>query len=161
MLYTSVVMTTKPNVPGEIFLGNKEYSWRMDWTVNGWLVVATLISAFGDIVFSKVVLQWPLIGRVGLVLGQFLALALWARSLAAWIRGMDELHRRITTAAVLFAVSATFAFIMLWHRLNAAGLFDAIIPGRAGWDIGTVTHAFLLLTFFYFLGHGVLNRRYR
>ena len=55
------------------------------------------------------------------------------------------------------AVAAKLGLKTEWQPAK----FDAIIPGRAGWDIGTVTHAFLLLTFFYFFGHGVLNRRYR
>jgi hypothetical protein len=164
MLYIGFIMTNKPNVPGEIFLGNQEYSLRMDWQVNGWLFVATLISAFCDIIFHHAVMEWPLGWRVGVVLAQFLALALWARSLARWIRGMDEMHSRITTAAILFAVSATFFFLMLWHRLNVAGFFDAIFSRpRAGgsWDIATVGHGFLLLTLFYFVGHSIFNRRYK
>jgi hypothetical protein len=163
MLYTAF-MNIKPNVPGEIFMGEKEYSWRADWKVNGWLFVATLISAFADIIFAHIVRQWPLGWRVGIVCAEFAAIALWARSLTHWICGMDEMHRRITTSAVLFAVSATFFFIMLWHRLDRAGLFDAIFPkpkAGGGWDICTVGHEFLLLTLFYFLGHTVFNRRYK
>jgi hypothetical protein len=158
-------MNSKPNVPGEIFLGTQEYSWRMDWTVNGWLIMATLISAFCDIMFPSMVAAWPLAWRVMLVLAQFSAIALWARSLTRWIRGMDEMHRRITVAAVLFAISATFFVIMLWHRLEAAGLFQALFPSparpHASWDIATVAHGFLLLTLFYFLGHRLFNRRYQ
>ncbi|HEV2694160.1 MAG TPA: hypothetical protein VG347_14795 [Verrucomicrobiae bacterium] len=157
-------MNAKPNVPGEIFLGEKDYSWRADWRVNGWLMVATVISAGCDIIFVHAVKQWPPGGRVGIVLAEFLALALWARNVTHWIRGMDELHRRITTAAVLFAVSATFFCLMLWHRLERAGLFDAILPGSKtgmGWDICTVGHGFLLLTLFYFAGFSFFNRRYK
>lgn len=155
MLYTSFVMNTKPNVPGEIFMGEKEYSWRSDWNVNGWLFVATIISALADIMYPQVVRQWLLGWRVGIVLAEFFAIALWARSLTRWIRGMDELHRRITVSAVLFSVSATFFFLMLWHRLDAAGLFNTafdVPKGGGSWDICTVGHGFLLLTLFYFAG---------
>ncbi|MGO8699295.1 MAG: hypothetical protein ACLQVY_16435 [Limisphaerales bacterium] len=165
MLYIQAMMNQKLNVPGEIFLGNKEYSWRMDWNVNGWLFVATLISSFADIIFQNSVKQWPLGWRVGLVFSQFAALLLWIRCLQQWIRGMDELHRRITVSAVFFAISATFFCVMLWHRLDAAGLFQACFSTRkhpnASWDIATVGHAFLLLTAFYCLGHSVFNRRYK
>lgn len=166
MLYTAPNMNTnlKPNVPGEIFLGEKDYSWRKDWNVNGWLFVATIISALCDIMFSQVTRQWPLGARVGIVCAEFATIALWVRSLTRWIRGMDELHRRITTSAVLFAVGATFFVMMLWHRLDAAGFFDAIFgrPKPGGhWDICTVGHGFLLLTLFYFLGHTIFNRRYK
>jgi hypothetical protein len=164
MLYTHFNMNIKPNVPGEIFMGEKEYSWRADWNVNGWLFVATIISALCDVMFPHAVRQWPLGWRISVVCAEFLAIALWARSLTLWIRGMDEMHRRITVSAVLFAVSATFFFAMLWHRLDRAGLFDAIFPkpkNGGGWDICTVGHEFLLLTLFYFIGHGVFNRRYK
>lgn len=157
-------MKTKPNVPGEIFLGEKDYSLRADWTVNGWLLIATLISAFADIMFPHVVRDWPPASRAGIVIAQFLAIALWARALVRWIRGMDELHRRITGAAVLASLGATFFCLMLWHRLDAAGLFNAAFGSTksgGGWDICTVAHGFLLLTLFYFAGFTAFNRRYQ
>lgn len=164
MLYTTSMMTImnkKPNVPGEIFLGDQDYSWRMDWNVNGWLFVATIISGVCDIMFPHTVQQWALPWHLGIVLAEFLAILLWTRSLARWIRGMDELHRQITVSAVAFAVSATFFFVMIWHRLEVAGVFQAIFPGRKSWDILTVGHCFLLLTLFYFVGQTRFNRRYK
>ena len=119
------------------------------------------VRAEGD---GVLVQAWPLGWRVGIVAAQFAAIALWARTLVRWIRGMDELHRRITATAALFATSATFFFLMLWHRLDAAGLFNAIFPSlKSGgsWDICTVGHGFLLLTLFYFVSHSVFNRRYK
>lgn len=145
-------------------MGQKEYSWRADWMVNGWLLVATLISGFCDIMFPHATRQWPPALRVGIVLAQFIAIALWARALARWIRGMDELHRRITTSAILFSISATFFFLMLWHRLDATGFFNSIFgaPKSGGsWDICTVSHGFLLLTLFYFISFSAFNRRYK
>src|SRR4030095_10049494 len=164
MLYIVFIMKNKPTVPSEICLGEKEYSWRADWSVNGWLFAATLISALADIVFPHVVRQWPLGWRVGIVVGEFLAIALWAQDLVRWIRGMDEMHRRITVSAVLFSISTTFFLLMLWHRLDAAGLFNTIFPmpkGGGSWDICTVGHGFLLLTLFYFAGFSFFNRRYK
>ena len=164
MLYI-VSMNTKPNVPDEIWLGKKEYSARTDWRVNGWLFVAAIISGVSDIVFPHVVRQWPVAARALIALIPFVALLLWVRSLTRWIRGMDELHRRITVAATFFSVSATFFFVVLWHRLERAGVFQAIFPrgddSAVGWDIGTVGHIFLLMTFCYFLSYRIFNRRYQ
>ena len=163
MLYSGD-MNEKLNVPAEIFMGDKDYSWRADWRVNGWLFVATIVSGVADIMFPHVVKQWPLGLRVGIVAIQFLTIALWVRALVRWIRGMDELHRRITTSAALFSVSATFFVLMLWHRLDAAGLFNSIFGapnGGGSWDICTVGHGFLLLTLFYFGSFSVFNRRYK
>ena len=164
ILYIVIIMNSRPNIPNEIYWG-KEYSLRMDQKVNGWLIVATIISAFADIMFPHVVRQWPLGWRVGIVLAEFIAIALWARALTHWIRGMDELHRRITTSAILSAVSGTFFFLMLWHRLDRAGLFNALFgppkkPG-VGWDICTVGHGFLLLIIFYAIAQAIFNRRYK
>jgi hypothetical protein len=78
---------------------------------------------------------------------------------------MDEMHRRITMSAVLFSVSAAFFFVMLWHRLDKAGFFQAIFPNsknsNANWDISTLSHVFLLMTLFYFVGFSFFNRRYK
>ena len=158
-------MNKAPNTPDEIWLGKKDYSLWTDWKVNGWLFLATIISGICDILFPRQVGQWPLVLRAVVAVVPFLALLLWARSLAQWVRGMDELHRRITLAAILFTTSATFFFVMAWHRLDKAGVFQAIFPaGRnpdASWDIATVGHMFLLMTLFYFCSYAVFNRRYR
>jgi hypothetical protein len=162
MLYT-LFMNNRPNLPDEIWLGKKDYSAWVDWKVNGWLFVATIIAGVSDIMFPHEVKQWHIAVRTLVALIPFLALLLWVRSLARWIRGMDELHRRITLAAILFTVSATFFFVTLWHRVDKAGVFQAISPkySDASWDIGTVGHIFLLMTFFYFLGYRTFNRRYQ
>ena len=164
MLYSGR-MNTKPNLPDEIWLGKKEYSAWTDWRVNGWLFVATIISGLSDIMFPHAVRGWPTVLRALVALAPFAALLLWARCLARWIRGMDELHRRITVAATFFTVSVTFFFVVLWHRLDKAGVFQAIFPSGnvsdATWDVGTVGHIFLLMTFCYFLGHRIFNRRYQ
>ena len=158
-------MQKKLNTPDEIWLGKKEYSFWTDWKVNGWLFVATFVSCASDIMFPGQVREWPMALRGLVTVAPFIALLLWVRSLARWIGGMDELHRRITVAAILFTVSATFFVVMLWHRLARAGVWDAVFsPGGravASWDIVTIGHVFLLLTFCYFLGYRIFNRRYQ
>lgn len=156
-------MNAKPNLPDEIWLGRREYSAWTDFRVNGWLFVATIISGVSDIMFPHVVGQWRVGVRTLIAVIPFVALLLWMRTLSRWIRGMDELHRRITVAAVLFTVSTTFFFVVLWQRLDKAGLFRTFFPSSASasWDIGTVGHIFLLMTFCYFLGYRILNRRFQ
>jgi hypothetical protein len=163
MLYTAL-MSSKPHVPDEICLGKKEYSLRTDWKVNGWLFAATIVSATSDILFPHQVRQWNIGLRTVVALIPFVAIPLWVRSLTHWIGGMDELHRRITGAAILFSTAATFFFILLWHRLERAGMFQALFPGASpegSWDIATAGHSFLLLTLFYFAGYSIFNRRYK
>ena len=124
-------------------------------------MVAVLISVASDFFYPHQVNQLNVALRTLVALAPFFAILLWVRDLAQWIRGMDELHRRITLAAVLFAVSMTFFFVLLWHRLEVAGFFESVCPGRKSWDIGTVGHVFLLMTLFYILGHSIFNRRYK
>jgi uncharacterized protein YacL len=153
-------MNNRPNFPEEIFVGKKGYSCRTDWQVNRWLFAATIVSCLADSVFRHAIEQWHIARRSIVASVPFFMILLWIRDVTRWIRGMDELHRRITLAAVLFAVTGTFFLVMLCHRLNAAGLFDAIFPTHARWDLGMVGDVVLLLTFFYFLGHTLFNRRY-
>jgi hypothetical protein len=164
MLY-SAGMNSKLNTPDEIWFGRKEYSIWTDWKVNGWLFAATIISAACDIVFRTKVSQWALSWRVIAAMLPFLAILFWVRSLVRWVGGMDELHRRITLAAICFTTGATFFFVLAWHRLDKAGLFQAIFANggsaESNWDIVTLGHVFLLLTFFYFLGYRIFNRRYQ
>jgi len=56
--------------------------------------------------------------RIVVALAPFLAILLWVRNWFRWIRGLNELHRRITVAATFFATSASFILVMIWHRLG-------------------------------------------
>jgi hypothetical protein len=149
---------SKPHHPDEIWLGKKEYSLRRDWKVNGWLLAGALVSAASDILFPRVVQDWPMALRAVVAVAPFLAVLFWARSLAAWVRGMDELHRRIVQAAILSATASVFFFVTLWHRLGQV-LFEDRSAQR--YDVGTVGHIFLLLTIAYFLGYRFFSRRYQ
>jgi hypothetical protein len=150
----------KPNVPDEIWLGRGDYSFWTDWKVNGWVWLATLIAAANDILFRSWMKQLPSPLPLIITVLPFLAILLWMRSVGRWVRGMDELHLRITLLAMLFATSATFFIALLWHRLREAGAFAAW-PRAVEFDPLTITHVFLLMTFFYFLGNHVFTRRYQ
>jgi hypothetical protein len=104
---------------------------------------------------------WPVGWQVLVALVPFVAILLWARSLLRWVRGMDELHQRITLSTILFSTGASFFAVMLWNRLVSAGVFGMVAAKEgASWGIGTVAHVFLLLLFFYILGSRIFNRRY-
>src|SRR5450432_2102847 len=97
MLYTASTMNNKPNIPDEIFLGgSKQNSLRTDLRVNGWMLLAIFMSAASDFFFQNQIKRLDVTLRTLIAVAPFFAIALWARSLAQWIRGMDELHRRIT-----------------------------------------------------------------
>lgn len=164
MLYIGFIMNSKLSFPEEVIPG-KNYSFWADMKVNGWLCVAALMWGASDIIFVHQVSHFDWALRTIVALAPFVVIPLWVRDVARWVRGMDELHQRLTLSAILFAVSLTFFFVLLWHRLEKAGFFQSIFPAgknlEASWDICTVGHVILLLALSYFLGHAIFNRRYK
>jgi hypothetical protein len=157
MLYSGGM--NKINVPEQIDFRNKEYSFREDMKVNGWMLVALVISVASEICSDQVKTWFPP-WRAVLAIAPFPALLIWVRDLTRWIRGMDELHQRITVATSLFAVSATLFVVTLWNILAAAGIWQHFFQNfffapKSVWMI------LGFITIFYFQGYRIFNRRYR
>src|ERR1035438_9505292 len=118
-------MNNKPNIPEEVIPG-KNYSFWTDMKVNSWIIVALFTSFVTDMLLHSNVPRmlhiheqdspvlfgflhphaenWPVAMRVIIELLPLLMCVLWVRNIARWIRGMDELHRRIMLETLLFAV---------------------------------------------------------
>jgi hypothetical protein len=189
MLYTGFVMNNKPNDP-EDCINLKKFSWRTDTKVNYWFGVAVVVGLANEILFHTIVppldgvlredfLTWPVGIRLIIESVPLLAGLLWARSMARFIRGTDELHRRITIEAWLIAALATLGFLSIWPLLDAAGISASVY--RATHFHGEFTdkpHFILgfwllldkppgifltlcLLYAFYILGYFILIRRYQ
>jgi len=151
----------RPNLPEELDLlaGKKEYSFRTDLKVNGWGYVAMVISFAGDVLLPRHK-DWPVILRAIIALAPIVPALLWGRIFARWIRGMDELHRRITLEVCLLATTATLFLFTALHPLDKAGVFQAL-GLHAGLDLQTWWGTSWLMVCFYILGSKILNRRYR
>jgi hypothetical protein len=147
-------MNNKPNIPEELAPG-KYYSFRTEVKVNGWCWVAVLISFVNEVCLLPHHKDWPVAIRAVIALVPLVASLLWVRSVAGWIIGMDELHRRITLAACLFATIATLFVITAFHLLVVAGVFSIKFQVTAGFII------IWLVVCFYILGHSIFNRRYK
>ena len=181
MLYTYFVMSNKPNDP-EDCINLKKFSWRTDTKVNYWLFIALATGAANGILFHgppfdgvlrENYLTWPVGMRIIIESVPLLASLLWARSMARFIRGMDELHRRITIEAWLIAALATLVFISIWPMLDAAGISASVywathFPGEdipVLWPLLDKTPSIFvtvwLLNAFYILGYFILIRRYK
>ena len=163
-LYSAFVMKNGPNVPDELIMFDKEFSLWTAWKVCKWWFLAFVISAVCDMIFPEVKRQWPLALRVTVVLAEFLALVLFLFDATRFIRGMDELQRRIALAALFFSVIASFFFFLLWLRLEREGFFNAVFgppPVNGTWGISSVAHACFLLGGFYGLGFLIFKRRYK
>ena len=186
MLYTTSIMNKKPNIPEEVIFGTKQFSYRTDGKVNFWLLFAMVTGAANDLLFHTnppygplhhcYYQDWPVVLRAVVELFPLLASLLWARSMARWIRGMDELHRRTTLEACLFAITWTFFVITAWQHLKHEGILEAIFRSShyflgelaLGFNLAGLTEydfyyplAVTLLCFFFFLSHTIFNRRYK
>ena|ERR1039458_8491093 len=176
MLYTTSIMNNKPNIPEEVIFGTKQFSYRTDGKVNFWLLFAMVTGAANDLLFHTnppygplhhcYYQDWPVVLRAVVELFPLLASLLWARSMARWIRGMDELHRRITLEALLFAAIATLCVLSIWPLLDGAGVSAAILQATNNVHLEALDKPNFPLTLgmlwlFYFLGHAIFNRRYK
>jgi len=142
---------------------DKQFSWRTAWRVARWWFLALVISSICDIIFPEVK-NFPKGVRVAFVFVEFFAVILFCRDAAKWIRAMDELQRRITLELLLFSVSASFCFFLLWLRLEQEGFFEAIFGppiSNHTWAISSIAHACALLGGFFGLGFLIFKRRYK
>ena len=158
--------------------------------MNYWLFIAVVVGLANAIYFYPIgpgfdgvlredFLTWPVGIRLIIESVPLLAGLLWARSVARFIRGMDELHRRVTIEAWLIAALATIVFISIWPMLNAAGISGSVYYAtRFHGEFTDKPHIFLvswmlldrppsifrilcLLYGFYILGYFILIRRYK
>jgi hypothetical protein len=148
------MMSNKVNIPEELAPG-KYYSFQTELKVNGWCWVAIATSFINEVVLLPRHKDLPVAARAVIALIPWLASLLWVRSAARWIRGMDELHRRITLAACLFATSATIFVITALHLLAVAGVLSGKFQAQAGFIV------IWLVVSFYVLGQEIFNRRYK
>lgn len=148
-------MNKKLTVPQEAEPGNELYSFRSDLRINGWSWVAVITSFVGEVMLLPHHKDWPTALRAVVALVPLIAGLLWVRSVLRWVRDMDELHRRITTAATVFATVTTLFVIATSHLLIIAGVLPAYFQATAGFVI------IWLVVCFYLLGRALFNRRYQ
>jgi hypothetical protein len=161
MLYTGF-MNNKPNLPEEIMFG-PSYSLRANLKANTWAFVAMLLSLAGDVLLARHN-DWGASSRAVIAMVPMLVSALWVRDFARWMKGMDELHQRMTLEACLFATVVTLFIVTTWHLLDQAGFFQAyFIPERLNSHLhfNTASFPISLVLAFYFVGYAQINRRYK
>jgi hypothetical protein len=120
-----------------------------------WALVALGFSAFGHWYLRKPDLSIPL--RMIVALAPLIPSFLYARDIARWIRGLDELQRRIQSEAWLFAATGTIFVATSLTLMAGAGLLQGSrLQHGLGWE-GTYALSFLLWA----IGCARANRRYR
>jgi hypothetical protein len=147
-------MNNHLNLPETVRPG-KHYSFRADMKLNAWAFVAVAL-AFASRIVLRQHPDWSLWLRALVALSPLVPGLLYVRSIARWIRGMDELQRRIQLEACLFATIATIFVTLALGLLNAHGIHLPRLMYNLGWE-GT----FASIVFFYFVGNLFINRRYK
>lgn len=98
------------------------------------------------------------------VLAEFAPLVFWAFDVARWIRGLDELQRRITLASLFFALSASLFLLLLWLRLDRVRFFDTVFGKpfmNNTWGIYSVADVYVFLSTFYGSGYLYFKSRHK
>ncbi len=161
MLYTGR-MNAKPNLPEEIMFG-PSYSLRANFKANTWAFVAMILSWAGDLWLARHT-DWGASSRSIIAMIPLLVSVFWVRDFGRWMQGMDELHRRLSLEACLFATVTTLFIVTTWHLLDRAGFFQAyFMPARLhlGSHFRAASFPISLVLAFYFLGYFQISRRYK
>jgi hypothetical protein len=111
----------KPNTIESITPHSGHYSPRKDIQLNGWLAVATATYVV-ELLLLKRNPGWSPIFQSTLALAPMLPGFLYVRSWLRFIRGLDELQRRIQLEAFLFAALGTILVSTVVNTLNANGI---------------------------------------
>jgi hypothetical protein len=145
----------RPILPESVQPG-RHYSFREDMKLNAWAFVAVVVAVSSRIAVHRGG-EWGASLRGLVALSPLLPSLLYVRSIARWIRGMDELQRRIQLEACLFATTATIFVITALNLVSRSGVPQATkIQNGFGWE-----GMFASVIAFFALGTFMINRRYR
>jgi hypothetical protein len=131
------------------------YSFKKDLRLNAWMIVAAAVYV-AILELLKRHPEWSPITRGLLALTPIIPGVLYVRTCLRFIRGMDELQRRIQTEAWLFAALGSLIIGTIINTLNANGV-----------TFGRLTHglslggAFALTFALWLVGTAIANRRYK
>lgn len=153
-------MNNKLNLPEEVL-----YSWRGSLKAGGgWMMLTFLTDLPGNYLIEHHK-DWPLGLRIVVVLIPLMATSLYVRSIARWVRGMDELHRRVVLEGFLFSTVAYLGLAAAWFLLNQAGVWEAIAHVTSlhleRIPFSNCTLIICLTYILYGIGYSFLNRRYQ
>lgn|SRR5690606_31740949 len=143
-----------PNTFESIAPCSGSYSFRRDLRLNAWLLVATVVY-----LVQRYVLHlhpdWAPLPRALIGLTPLVPALFYLRDWVRFIRGMDELQRRIQREAHIFAAWGTLLLGIVLTTLHQHGLVD-ILPHGLGF--GGVLVSVMCL---WLIGVAIANCRYK
>jgi uncharacterized protein YacL len=152
------VGVNKPNQLNTTDLCNPfsgHYSLKRDIKLNAWFVVAAVFYLI-NMMLARRHPEWSVAIRATLALVPLLPGLLYIRSLMRFVRGMDELQRRIQLEAWLFAAIGTILTGIVISTLNSTGVHLGEVEHGLG-----MGRAFIVTFVLWIVGSAVANRRYK
>lgn len=145
----------KPNLMESVEPHSGQYSFKTDLRLNAWLGVATAVY-LAVFTLSQRHPEWSPLVRGLLALTPLIPGMLYVRSWVRFIRGLDEMQRRIQLEAFLFAAMGTVIVGTVINILNAHAV-----------PLGTLTHglgfggALVSMLLFWSVGWACAKCRYQ
>jgi hypothetical protein len=153
MLYSDDM--NKPNTFESVEPFSKQYSCKTDLKLNAWLGVAMVVALVSHYLLREN-RDWSAPLRAAFALSPLVPGLLYVRSCMRFVRGMDELQRRIQLEAMLFATFGTLLVGTIINVLNANGVGWPVL--RDGLGLGG---AFTLMFVLWIVGIVIANCRYK
>ncbi len=145
----------KPNLIESVQPLSGHYSLKKDLRLNAWFMVAAATCLVIDVLLKRHP-EWSPLSRALLTLTPLLPGVLYVRDCLRFIRGMDELQRRIQMEAWLFAALGSLIIGTIINTLNANGVhWGAPEHGLSLWGTFALTFALWLV------GSAIANCRYK
>jgi drug/metabolite transporter (DMT)-like permease len=145
----------KPNTMESVQPCSKQYSFKTDLKLNAWMAVAGVFWVLSlYLIREHPDMESPL--RVAVALSPLAPGLLYVRSCMRFVRGLDELQRRIQLEALLFAALGTLFVGTAINVLNANGGSFGRFPH--GLELGA---AFILMFLLWLVGTVIATRRYK
>ena len=145
----------KPNTFESVQPCSGGYSLKTDLRLNAWLAVATAVYV-AILILSKRHPEWSPLTRGLLMLVPLFPGLLYVRACMSFVRGMDELQRRVQMEAWLFAALGSLIIGTVINTLNANG----VLLGELKYGL-TIGSAFIVTFVLWLVGTIVANRRYK
>ncbi len=134
---------------------SKHYSFKTDLKLNAWLGVAMGVALVGRWLLREHP-EWDSQLRAAVAVAPLVPGLLYVWSCTRFVRGLDELQRRVQLEALLFATLGTLVIGTTINVLNAHGVsFRGL---QHGLEIGG---AFVLLFALWLVGSAIANCRYK
>ncbi len=144
----------KPHVIESVLPCSGQYSFKQDLRLNAWLLVATVAYLAQRFLIAGQP-EWSPLARGLVALTPLLPALLYLRDWVRFVRGLDELQRRVQMEAHLFAAWGALIAGILLTALHEQGVLQWLPHGLGFGGVMVVLFPLWLL------GIAIANRRYK